>query len=122
MVRVTAESLTRLLGYAGEALVQTRWSPKFIESQRSLRRHRIGLPTLEEDLRRAIQEGQPDRALDILDRVQASSVRTDEMLAEQMSQFDNIQQQMTRLAGKLYQEVIASRMRPFSDGAGLSYS
>ena len=51
VVRLTAESLNRLLGLAGESLVESRWLRPFADSLQRLKRHQTELSERLDDLR-----------------------------------------------------------------------
>lgn len=117
VVRVSAENLNRLMGLAAESLVETRRFEVLRQSveslkqiQRALSRHLDQVETQLDEARLA--EGTP------LLLEQARSVNS-ELLGElrrQADVFDHHARNSTLLADRLYREVLASRMRPFSDG------
>ena len=121
MVRVTAESLTRLMGLAGEALVQTHRLRPLVDSLWRLKGRQTGLletlQILEDRMlepremrcarRRARAAGQgprrrPPRACRVWARRSRRS-RTFARVSEDLS-------------SRLHHEVLASRMRPLADG------
>ncbi len=117
VVRISAQSLTRLLSLAGESLVEARWLQPFARSLLRLRKHQDHLADVLEDLHRAL------RSTDVHDRI--SLVTEDarnriadcrQVLAERIDEFEKHARQSDDLNSRLYREVIASRMRPFADG------
>src|SRR5262245_43355346 len=56
MVRVTAENLNRLMGLAGESLVESRWTEPFANALRQLKRSQLELADVLERLREALTE------------------------------------------------------------------
>ena len=117
VVRVTAQSLTRLMGLAGESLVEARWLQPFSKSLLELKRQQALLADGLEELRQTLATAEPDEHQQALlagavDRL--TDCRT--MLATQIGEFENRAKNADDLNSRLYHEVIASRMRPFWDG------
>src|SRR5712691_8350774 len=54
MVRVTAENLNRLMGLAGESLVESRWLEPFANALRQLKRSQLALVDVVERLRESL--------------------------------------------------------------------
>ncbi|MBX9628225.1 MAG: hybrid sensor histidine kinase/response regulator, partial [Gemmataceae bacterium] len=103
VVRVTAGSLNRLMGLAGESLVQAKALQPFAAALTVLKRHLDGLSV-------AVDEGRPPDEV----RKLAAACRT--ALADHAAAVDDHAARAEDLNGRLYREVIASRMRPFADG------
>lgn len=119
VVRVSADSLTRLVGLAGEALVESRRLRSFVDGLGALRslqmklRHTIA--ALEERLGGAglPDAGPPATLLGTL-REQANAILSG--LTEQFEQIESFARRNEDLSSRLHHEVIVSRMRPFADG------
>ena len=105
-VRVGSETLSRLLGLAGECLVEAR---ALVPFEQTLRRLKSG----HADARAALEDhNDPDsraRAHELLAAAEC-------LLAQHTSAFELFSQRLENIADRLYREVIESRMRPFSDG------
>jgi two-component system sensor histidine kinase and response regulator WspE len=117
VVRVTAQSLNRLMGLAGESLVQARWLPSFSTALLRLKRQHDRLASMLEGAFHATMQGRaPDQLAQLLGdaRRQASLCRTE--IVEQTIDFDDHAARAEDLNARLYREVIVSRMRPFGDG------
>jgi two-component system sensor histidine kinase and response regulator WspE len=118
VVRVTAQSLNRLMGLAGESLVQARWLQPFSTALLKLKKHQDHLAGLLDNLAQTLSAGDRTDQLDGLvaeARRQAGQCR--QVLAERMGEFEDHAAQAEDLNTRLYREVIVSRMRPFADGA-----
>jgi two-component system sensor histidine kinase and response regulator WspE len=117
VVRVSADSLTRLLSLAGESLVEARWLQPFARSLLRLRKHQNHLTDVFEDLSRAVRAeapaGQAGRVAELA-RKQLAGCRDE--LAVRIDEFEDHARRSDELNDRLYREVIASRMRPFADG------
>ncbi|MFO0879136.1 MAG: hybrid sensor histidine kinase/response regulator [Gemmataceae bacterium] len=118
VVRVTAQSLTRLMSLAGESLVQARWLQPFSMSLLKLKKHQDRLGGLLDTFNDALAEGRPFEQLDTLsEELRRQSALCRQVLAERIREFEDHAGQAEDLNTRLYREVIASRMRPFADGA-----
>jgi two-component system sensor histidine kinase and response regulator WspE len=117
VLRVTAENLNRMLGMAGESRVGSRWLKPFADSLQRLRRmqHALGhsLAKLHASLdERALGEG----AKDALASASRFAHECDQLLAQKLGEIESYESRATNLANRLYEEALASRMRPFADG------
>ena len=119
VVRVSADSLTRLVGLAGESLVETRQLRPFVDSLLHLRAAHVELcdtfAVVEEKLK-GEDVSIPSPLLGILARVRE---RADQCLLSVMKQaedFESFARRNEDLSGRLHHEVIVSRMRPLADG------
>lgn len=117
-VRVNAVSLNRLMGLAGETLIEAGWLSRFEESLRRLQAQQGDLSASVKRLREhagAHATQMPATAACIQD-VQQRSDAFQAMLSERMQAFEAYALRSDNLSHRLYREVIASRMRPFADG------
>ncbi len=110
VVRISASGLGHMLAYAGETLVEAR---------------RLGVAAAElEDLRRVTRRLQAEvEALAVESSAPVAALRETVLAARQAvtHQLDVIEGAARRsedLAGRLYREVLASRMRPFGEAIG----
>jgi two-component system sensor histidine kinase and response regulator WspE len=119
VVRVSADSLTRLVGLAGESLVETRQLRPFIDSLLALRASQVDLC----DTVAAVEEkfksddvDVPPTLLGMLARVRERADACLASLMKQVEEFESFARRNEDLSGRLHHEVIASRMRPLADG------
>jgi two-component system sensor histidine kinase and response regulator WspE len=116
-LRVTAENLNRLLGLAGESLVESRWLRPFGASVARLKRHHYDLSQSLDQLRDRIAAGEgADRLKESLAETQRHLAQCREFLAGRLGELDTYDRRSTNLAQRLYGEALAVRMRPFGDG------
>ncbi len=117
VLRVTAENLNRLLGLAGESLVESRWVKPFAESLLRLKRlqHRssnalvslrdaLSLQTLDEHTQTALADAQHLVA------------ECEQIMAQRLLELEMFDRRSIDLSNRLYDEALACRMRPFADG------
>jgi two-component system sensor histidine kinase and response regulator WspE len=118
VVRVAAHSLTRLLGLAGESLVEARWLQPFAKSLVNLRRDQDRLADMLDELGRTVPShegtGGPHEMIDDM-RQRVGDCRR--QLVDRIEAFENHARVSDDLNSRLYNEIIASRMRPFADGS-----
>ena len=118
VVRVSAESLTRLMGLAGESLVQARQLRPLVDS---LAAHRASQASLLETLR-ALEERKSSGSgngveMELLAKARGQVDRSLQDLGSDVELFEDYARRGEDLAGRLHHEVLASRMRPMSEGA-----
>ena len=117
VLRVTAANLNRLLGLAGESLVESRWLKPYAESMLRLkRRHEKAGKSLDK-LRAMLAELEPNSRVeaalaDVGHRIQECH----DLLSQRLGDIETFDGRSTDLAHRLYDEVLACRMRPFADG------
>lgn len=117
MVRVTAENLNRLMGLAGESLVESRWTEPFANALRQLKRSQLELADVLERLREALTEVEvPERVAEHVTAARRKANECRHLLAERLGELELFARRSENLADRLYREAIASRMRPFDDG------
>ena len=119
VVRVSAEGLSRLMGLAGESLVQARQLRPFVDALVALRGRQASLlESLQsiEDRRTSAGGADPAALGEMLARARAEAGRCVEGLNRDVEAFDDHARRGEDLAGRLHQEVLASRMRPISEG------
>lgn len=119
VVRVSAESLSRLVGLAGEALVETRQMRPFIDALHQLRNSQVELC----DTLAAVDEKLECMATDAVTSIAATIATLRERadatlasLARHTEDFDGFARRNEDLSSRLHHEVITSRMRPLADG------
>lgn len=118
VVRLTAESLNRLLGLAGESLVESRWLRPFADSLQRLKRQHANLTERLDRLRQSLQKDHlSDRAETQLHELTRTVTECHQFLAARMEELDVFDRRSAHLSHRLYLEVLRTRMRPFADGA-----
>jgi two-component system sensor histidine kinase and response regulator WspE len=117
VVRVTAENLNRLMGLAGESLVQARWLQPFATALLKLKKHHDHLTDVLDSLTQALRAGDSTEQLPgLMEEARLRSARCRQSLAERIAEFEDHAARAEDLNARLYLEVIGSRMRPFADG------
>jgi two-component system sensor histidine kinase and response regulator WspE len=116
-LRVTAESLNRLLGLAGESLVESRWLRPYGASVLRLKRLHQELATSLDQLRDQLNtDASAPRVNEVFVETQRRLGVCRDFLAERLVELDTFDRRSSNLAHRLYGEALAVRMRPFADG------
>lgn len=117
-LRVTADNLNRLVGLAGESLVESRWLGPFAESLLRLKQLHFNTAKTLSDLRESVSGlVLSEQALTALSEVEHRVVECRELLSERLAALRAFDSRSTSLAQRLYDEALGCRMRPFSDAA-----
>ena len=117
MVRLTAENLNRLLGLAGESLVESRWLRPFADSLQRLKRQHTELSEKLDDLRQRFSETDlSGRAEQQFNELAHKVAGCQQFLADRLQELDLFDRRSAHLSQRMYLEVLRTRMRPFSDG------
>jgi two-component system sensor histidine kinase and response regulator WspE len=116
-LRITAENLNRLMGLAGESLVESRWLHPFVENLQEFKHQLANI----EDLLNLLQDHLPPESFNeivqhCLTQLHDQIRHFHSRLNERFIDFDYFIRRHAHLSDRLYQEVINSRMRPFADG------
>ena len=119
VVRVSADSLTRLVGLAGESLVETRQLRPFVESLLVLRAAEVDLcdaiAALDERFRGGDATGSATAAA-MLTTIRERADAALAALTRHVEDFESFARRNEDLSNRLHHEVIVSRMRPLADG------
>ncbi len=116
LVRVRAENMNRLMALAGECLVQAQSVKTVYQSLLFLKKD---LAEAEKPLRRSMEDVSPAHGKDSEAALQETLTRVDQAgqrIARDIIRFERFSRRLEHLAHRLYNEVISSRMVPFSDG------
>jgi two-component system sensor histidine kinase and response regulator WspE len=115
-LRVTTDNLNRLLGLAGESLVESRWSRPFTDSMLRLNR-------LQQNLGKALERAHDCACAEQVDGPLQSALADAQrqlagcegFLTERLLELETFNRRSSNLAHRMYDEALACRMRPFSD-------
>jgi two-component system sensor histidine kinase and response regulator WspE len=117
MLRITAESLSRLLGLAGESLMEARRLRPFSDRLMHLRRLHFDAARSFDALRDSLlARAGGEQVQQDLAAARQRLLDCQQYLGERLAEFENFDRRSTQLAHRLYDEALTSRMRPFEDG------
>jgi two-component system sensor histidine kinase and response regulator WspE len=119
VVRITAESLTRLLGLAGEALMQSHRLLPLVDSLWRLKGKQTGLLEALQDLEDRLASRED--SLTVVDRERLAKAKAQaseglQKLGETVETIEEFSRQNEALSSRLHHEVLTSRMRPLGEG------
>ncbi|KNE27868.1 hybrid sensor histidine kinase/response regulator [Achromobacter spanius] len=119
VLRVTADTLNKLLGLSSETLVESHWVGPFGASMLRLRRLQAGAAQALDGVRGALAGQYVDaRVQAALDDAQRIVEQCQQELTQRTNEVDEFGWRMSHLAQRLYDTALACRMRPFADGVG----
>ncbi|HSI16033.1 MAG TPA: hybrid sensor histidine kinase/response regulator [Chthoniobacter sp.] len=118
VLRVTADHLNRLLGLAGESLVEARWLDPFARSLLRLKRMQQEVGKTVEALRESLA-GLPlnEHAQAHLAALEQKGAECRQFLGARLVELEMFDRRSGNLSHRLYDEALALRMRPFIDSA-----
>ncbi|MEQ1862406.1 MAG: hybrid sensor histidine kinase/response regulator [Chthoniobacteraceae bacterium] len=118
VLRVTADHLNRLLGLAGESLVEARWLDPFSRQLLRLKRMQQDLGKSLEALHESVLS-QPlnEHARICLATLDGKAAECRQFLGARLVELEMFDRRSGNLSHRLYDEALALRMRPFSDRA-----
>jgi two-component system sensor histidine kinase and response regulator WspE len=117
VLRLTAENLNRLLGLAGESLVESRWLHPFADSMLRLKRLQSDLMESLHHLRDSLESCDVSERVDDQMHETIEKVREcREFLSDRLVDLEMYDRRSANLSHRLYLDVLQCRMRPFGDG------
>jgi two-component system sensor histidine kinase and response regulator WspE len=117
VLRVTPEHLNRLLGLAGESLVESRWLSPFAGSLLRLKRMHNEAGRMLDVLRDTLSEQMLDEhKQSALAESQQRLIECQQFLLERLAELETYDRRSVDLSRRLYESALACRMRPFADG------
>jgi two-component system sensor histidine kinase and response regulator WspE len=119
MLRLSAQSLNRLLGLASESLIETRRLRPFADRLLRLKRQNARSAEALRHYRDALPHASLDeRTRALLVEAEEQARAGEQSLLQCLGEIEAIDQRATGLSQRLYDEALACRMRPFEDGMG----
>ncbi|MGD8567088.1 MAG: hybrid sensor histidine kinase/response regulator [Gammaproteobacteria bacterium] len=117
VIRISADRLTRIMGLSSEILVESTWLRPFTDSMVLLKKRHAEMSNVLEALKESVSStAVSERARTQLQELQKKLADCRSMLAERVIELDDYDRRNSNLSSNMYNEVVASRMRPFSDG------
>ena len=116
-IRVTAQSMERMMGLAGESLIESRWLPTFSRELLRLKYRQDELHKSIDKITENLQLADTDELTlslfnDLHDKLEVCR----NMLKQDMEVLEDHARHATNISHRLYKEIITSKMRPFSEG------
>ena len=117
VVRVSADNLNRMMGLAGESLIEANWLPPFAEALGVLKSQQLKLSKhLEQLQHNALMNPIDQASRTLLDATRKQDQECRKLLNDRLIELEEFIRRSANLSDRLYREVITSHMRPFMDG------
>ena len=117
VVRVSAENLNRIMGLAGESLIEANWLQPFADSMLSLKTRLGDLGRTLEQLQESLNRNpQAHESKEYLEQARHYEQECLQLLGNRLDELELYARRTANLSDRLYREVITSNMRPFADG------
>lgn len=117
VVRVNAENLNRIMGLAGESLIEANWLQPHADSMMSLKWRLVELSRTLEKLQDTLDQGNYEQdGKQYLEEARHKEQECVNLLSDRLNELELYAQRTANLSDRLYREVITSNMRPFADG------
>jgi two-component system sensor histidine kinase and response regulator WspE len=117
VIRVSSDRMDKILGMAGEAMVESRWVRPYLDSMTRLKQQAHNAVLGLDNLRDLLEEHKVDsQSMSLLSNARRSISKCRQVLSERLQELANFDYRTSDLTERLHNEVISSRMRPFSDG------
>lgn len=115
VVRVAAKSINRMMGLAGESLVESRRVQGLSSSMKRLKRREAELGDVLETLGAVVSSNEPARARALIAEAKTKALECRTLLGQEIAEIEAYERRMDDLSQRLYREAQKSRMRPFGD-------
>ncbi|WP_341737070.1 hybrid sensor histidine kinase/response regulator [Microcoleus sp. CAWBG640] len=116
VVRVSADNLNRIMGLAGESLIEANWLQPFADSLTILKKRQLELSKILDNFQQTLAVKHNQEAANYLEGARAKERECRQILSDRLIELELYARRTGSLSDRLYQEVIASNMRPFADG------
>ncbi|MBW4493189.1 MAG: response regulator [Oscillatoria princeps RMCB-10] len=117
VVRVSADNLNRIMGLAGESLIEANWLQPFADSMMSLKSRLRELSRNLEQLQDAFDRNlERQEGKEYLEQARICEQECVQLLGARIDELELYARRTANLSDRLYREVISSHMRPFADG------
>ncbi len=116
VVRVSAENLNRIMGLAGESLIEANWLQPFADSLTILKKRQLELSKILENFQQTLAVHHNQDSDTYLEAARAKERECRQILSDRLIELELYARRTGSLSDRLYREVIASNMRPFADG------
>jgi two-component system sensor histidine kinase and response regulator WspE len=116
-IRVSARNMDRMMGLAGESLIESRWLPTFNKNLLQLKYRQDELHASIDKMWLNLQSQSIDEmTMSLFNELQQKLELCRSMLTQDMEVLEDHARHATNISHRLYKEIITSKMRPFSEG------
>ena len=114
-IRLSRDHLKRLMGLVGESLTESTWLDPFGRSLHQVKVQQSHLMDIIDQLQANSPHDLDPKLQSLIAQAQSTTNLCRQSLHHCMTELDDFSRRSTQLSDRLYQEVIHSQMRPFSD-------
>ena len=116
-IRVSAQNMDRIMGLAGESLIESRWLPAFNKNLLQLKYRQDELYASIDRIRENLQAIESDEmTINLFGDLQHKLELCRSTLSQDMEVLEDHARHATNISHRLYKEIVTSKMRPFSEG------
>ncbi len=116
-VRVSAQNMERIMGLAGESLIESRWLPTFNKDLLQLKYRQDELYAAIDQIRENLLAIESDEmTINLFGDLQHKLELCRSTLSQDMEVLEDHARHATNISHRLYKEIVSSKMRPFSEG------
>jgi len=109
VVRISADNLNRIVGLAGESMVEAYWLQPFSEALMQIRSRQLALS-------KTLEELQQSQQIEQLEQLRHQERECRDLLSDRIAELGEYIRRTDSLSDRIYREVLQSQMRPFADG------
>jgi len=115
-IKISTHRLNRLVGLAGESVVESHWVRSHADSMLVYKRRQSEIINALDSLRNHLDESQASELItELFSDIQRRANDARSYLGERLNELDEYDRRVTGLSERLNVEVLQTRMRPFSD-------
>jgi two-component system sensor histidine kinase and response regulator WspE len=116
-IRVSSQNMDRIMGLAGESLIESRWLPTFNKDLLQLKYRQDELYASINQIRENLQVIESDETtINLFADLQHKLELCRSTLIQDMEVLEDHARHATNISHRLYKEIVTSKMRPFSEG------
>jgi len=115
-IKISTKRLNRLVGLAGESVVESRWVRSHADAMLVYKRRQTEIINALDNLRSYFDETEmADHVTELFGDIQKRANNARSFLSSRLNELDEYDRRVTGLSERLNLEVLQTRMRPFSD-------
>ena len=115
-IKISTQRLNKLVGLAGESVLESRWVRSHADSMLTYKRRQLEIINALDSLRNHLDEtNAAEHVIELFGDIQKRANQARSFLGSRLNELDDYDRRMTGLSGRLNLEVLQTRMRPFSD-------
>jgi len=115
-IQISTQRLNRLVGLAGESVVESKWVRSHSDSMQIYKRRQTDIINALDKLRNHLDEaGVAEHITELFGDIQKRANNARSFLGSRLTELDDYDRRLTSLSERLNHQVLQTRMRPFSD-------